>query len=124
MSLFIDPNTKVAVSDENGNTVYVRAKMPLSVKTQVSEDFRQVGGTTAKGYELALLQNNLLGWEGPLFADGKGGTVSCNRYNIRMIDPEDETWDALAKLVLEKIGELNHKPTAEPTKRQKMADPN
>lgn len=87
---------RIAVSDDAGNTVWVRRKMDLGAVSRVqgAKDGEQL---------VALYAANILGWEGP---DFKG--VACTPEEIETIDPNDSFWERVAT----RISELN---TKEPT---------
>ena len=92
---------RLAVSDEAGNTVWVRRKMDLGAvsKIQGAKD----------GDELIMLYvANILGWTGP---DFKG--LDCTPEVIATIDPNDPFWE----LVANKIAELNTREVADPLAR-------
>lgn len=84
--MFVDPNEKVPISDGK-NTIYIRAKMSVGVRAKVEDAIAMADGGTAKNigsYILALLENNILAWEGPDFEG-----VPCTVENIRRLDPDD-----------------------------------
>lgn len=90
---------RVAVSDDAGNTVWVRRKMDLGAVSRVQ--FAAAGETL-----IALYGANILAWEGP---DFKG--VKCTPEAIATIDPDDPFWTKVA----DKIAELNpRKENADP----------
>lgn len=83
---------RIAVSDDAGNTVYVRRKMDMGARLRVAE-------AAGNGETLVVLyQQNILAWEGP---DFRG--VKCTPENIEKIDVDDPFWTKVG----DKIGELN-----------------
>lgn len=83
---------RVAVSDDAGNTVYVRRKLDMGARLRISE-----AGTHGESI-LALYVSSILAWEGP---DFRG--IKCTPENIEKIDPDDEFWTKVG----DKIAELN-----------------
>jgi len=83
---------RVAVSDDNGNTVYVRRRMDMGVRLRVQEAFSKGEGL------VALYVQNILAWEGPDFKD-----IKCTPENIEKIDADDSFWEKVG----DKIAELN-----------------
>ena len=110
MSAFVNPDDQVVVSDDNGNGVTIRAKMSLAHNAQVIADMKRFGFTNA-GQNLGLLAANIVAWDGPLFRDGLGNSVPCNRANVFRLDPTNAEWSALQTLILAKIDELNRRET-------------
>jgi hypothetical protein len=104
MSFFIE-NKPVGVSDDNGNTIYILARMGIGDEAKVSADFVGLGGRAINAYQLALLRHNVLRWEGPDFENDDGKTIPCTRENIDRLQPDLP----LVKATLERIGELNRK---------------
>lgn len=97
----------VAVSDEAGNVICVRAKMGRGVEARVSADFAELGGRSQLAYELCLLRHNIVSWEGPAFTNAKGETILVTRRNVDRLDSAEP----LIALVVQKIGELNRSPS-------------
>lgn len=93
----------VAVSDEAGNTIYVRPKMGKGVEAQVSAEFGRLGGRTQAAYELCLLAYNVVRWDGPAFVDASGKPVAITRANIDRLDPDEP----LVRRTISRIAELN-----------------
>lgn len=89
---------RVAVSDDAGNTVYVRRKMDLGAVSRIQ------GAKPGEGL-VALYTANILAWSGP---DFRG--VDCTPENIEKIDPDDPFWVQVA----DRIAELNKKGPASP----------
>jgi len=114
MPMFIDPKATVAVTDGT-NTVHIKAKMDARTHALVKGAFSaRLGGESGKidlgnlgGYELALLEHNIVRWEGPDFEGVPVTPVHIGRLDL------DEP---LIQEVLERIGELNP--------RQESPDPN
>lgn len=112
MGAFVNPNARVTVSDESGNNVVIRAKMSIGVNANTVADTARYGSTVT-GQRLALLANNIVDWDGPMFQDEAGQPIKCNRAKIFSLDPTYEPWAKLQALVLAKIDEINTKPTIE-----------
>lgn len=83
---------RISVTDDAGNTVYVRRKMDLGTRLRVTEAFQKGEGL------IALYVHNIMGWEGP---DFKG--ISCTPENIEKIDIDDPFWEQVGS----KLAELN-----------------
>jgi hypothetical protein len=120
MPMFIDPADRVAVEDGQGNTVWIKALMDASTKALVTDAIGAKGVTQGGkdqdpelknlgSHKLALLEHNVLAWEGPAFEDKKHRPLPCNRFNIRKWNPRHPLYKAVA----EKIGELNADPDEE-----------
>jgi hypothetical protein len=83
---------RVAVSDDAGNTVYLRRKMDAGARLRTAE-------ASTKGEALLTLYvTNILAWEGP---DFKG--IKCTPENIERMDMDDPFWERVG----DKISELN-----------------
>lgn len=54
-------------------------------------------------YNLALLEHNVLDWQGPAFLDRQGRKVPCTPERVRALNPQMP----LVRRVLEEIGERN-----------------
>lgn len=89
---------RVAVSDDAGNTVYVRRKMDLGAVSRVQ-------GAKPGEQMIALYVANILAWSGP---DFKG--VPCTPENIETLDPNDPFWEQVAT----RIAELNKREDVDP----------
>lgn len=114
MAMFVDPNQRVAVSDDRGNTVYIKAKMDASTRAAVMDEIGAKGlveGSESEdleysnlgSYRLALVLHNVVAWEGPDFADERGKPIPCNRYWIRRWNPDEPIYEK----VIAAIGERN-----------------
>lgn len=89
---------RVAISDDAGNTVYIRRKMDLGAVSKVQG--------AAPGEQLvSLYVANILAWQGP---DFRG--IDCTPETIATIDPNDPFWERVAT----KIAELNVKEATSP----------
>ena len=89
---------RVAISDDAGNTVYVRRKMDLGAVSRVQ-------GAKQGEQLIALYVANILAWQGP---DFKG--MECTPENIEKLDPNDPFWEQVAT----KIAELNKREPSDP----------
>ena len=122
MAMFVDPNARVAVTLD-GNTIYIRSKMSAGVRAAVQDEMRARGFKSQEelsisgigSYRLALMEHNIVAWEGPAFLDEKGRPIPCTRLNIRNLDPTEPLVEAVA----EEIGERNTAPET-----PKGTDPN
>jgi hypothetical protein len=113
--MFIDPNDLVEVSDEKGNSIWIKARMDAGTQAAVLDEASIRGARGDKpdpedtqigrigSYKLALLICNIMRWEGPDFTDQKHRPIPCNRFNIRRLDLNQP----LIQQVRERIGELN-----------------
>lgn len=85
---------RVAVSLENDpHIIWIRAKMDFGTRQKIYSAMAQITaglgdqpqvGFDMGAYQMALLQHNILAWEGP---DFKG--VPCTPENIGHLDPDD-----------------------------------
>lgn len=83
---------RVGVSDDDGNTVYLRRKLDFGARLRITE-------ASLKGESMiALYVQSILGWDGP---DFKG--IKCTPENIEKIDIDDPFWEKVG----DKIAELN-----------------
>ena len=129
MSMFVKGD-KVAVSDERGNIIFIRPKMPLGIKNRVRDEMTQIGANVgANGqatgsvsvslnigaYQIALLKANILGWEGPDFEG-----MTCNNVNILLLDPDEP----LVEKVLREISDRNKKAASPVGAEVGAASPN
>ena len=119
MPMFVDRNEKIGVSDEKGNTVFVRPKMDVGTSGRVTDAIASISrlGSQDDGTEISLnlgsqnavlLVHNILDWQGPDFEDGRGRKVPCTRDNILRLDPDEP----LVGLVLAEINRLNVRPVS------------
>lgn len=140
-SAFIDPSARVGVSDDEGNTIYVRAKMTLQVRGQVQRELasyrfdindqgvvdntRTEVVTSPQQQLLILLKANIVDWDGPAFQerrrDGKptGKKVPVSPAAIARLDPD---WDLIQR-VKTMIDELNAPVTLPEPEDESIADP-
>lgn len=119
-SAFID-TSKVAVTVDE-DTIYVRRKMDFGTKNLVGDTIARIqlrdGAVdtvivTNGAYNFALMTHNIVGWEGPAFANGNGKPVACTPENISRLDPDLP----VVQRALDKIKELN------PLQREGTPDP-
>lgn len=87
---------RVAVSDDAGNTVYIRRKMDLGAVSRIQ-------GARPGEQLVQLYVANILAWEGP---DFRG--LACTPEVIATIDPNDPFWEQVAN----RIAELNPQKAA------------
>ena len=119
---FIDPTDRVAVSDEHGNTVWVRPRMDFGTERRLSVLFGELDRqkVNAMAYEHALLMCNILDWDGPLFEvedptsndSKKMRKVPYSDVMLQRLDPKNPLVKELIVKTLEKIDELNADPPA------------
>lgn len=103
-------DAKVPVQDDKGNVITIRAKMNMQVKALVQDaaykatfDGRAPTATIG-AYRVALLEHNILGWNGPDFTDPETGKVyPCTAESIHQLDDDEP----LIAKVLEEIGKRN-----------------
>lgn len=92
---------KVAVTLD-GNTIYIRNKMDYGTRSRVLNAAASLDGDKSKvsigAYQLALLQENITGWDGPDFAG-----VPYSREAVEQLDPNEP----LVEKVLEQINIRN-----------------
>lgn len=104
--MFVDASP-VAVTDDKGNTIYVRPKMGKGIQAQVSNDFQRLGGSSQVAYGYSLLAHNVVAWDGPDFVDGDGRAIPATRANIDRLDPDEpivnQAIDTIAKLNTQKV---------------------
>lgn len=89
---------RVAISDDAGNTVWVRRRMDLGAVSRVQ-------GAKQGEQLIALYVANILAWQGP---DFKG--MDCTPENIEKLDPNDPFWEQVAT----RIAELNKREDVDP----------
>lgn len=89
---------RVAVSDDAGNTVFVRRRMDLGAVSRVQ-------GARPGEQMIALYVANILAWSGP---DFKG--MPCTPETIETLDPNDPFWEQVAT----RIAELNKREDIDP----------
>jgi hypothetical protein len=104
MPMFIDANQRVPVT-RGANTIWIKAKMDLGTRSAVLDEIRTSGGKPEDAdihhlgqYRLALMQHNIVAWEGPAFEG-----MPCTRGNIARLDPTDPLVEAVA----DEIGQRN-----------------
>lgn len=116
--MFVDKK-RVPISDKEGNTVYIRAKMGYGVKNQVAGRASAVSvngkGTEVEvdvgAYQTALLVLNVVGWDGPDFVDEETGKpIPCTPENIEFADSDEPLWAE----VLEEIAKRNPQGRPDP----------
>lgn len=113
MSIFVS-REPVAVSDEEGNTIYIRPKMNYGTRNRVlsaAAHFSMGSGSEGEidvgGYNIALLRENIVKWEGPIF-DGQPFAPDL----VEDLDPA-------APLLERVLSEINQRNTAEATPEKK-----
>lgn len=115
MGMFVKAE-HIPVSDDKGNTIYIRSKMDYGTANKVNGAALKVKPGMTKqeienldidigAYQTALLQYNIVRWEGPDFTDPAGRVIPCNPLKIAEFDPDQP----LLAAVLEKIAERNKK---------------
>jgi hypothetical protein len=112
------------------NVIFIRPKMDFGTKQKVigaatriiqgQKAKRQSGNATVDidvgAYNMALLTNNILAWQGPAFAG-----VACTSTNIAMLDQDEP----LVGRVLQEINDRNVTPgSAAPSEGAALDDPN
>lgn len=113
MSIFVSKEP-VAVSVDDKNIIYIRPKMGYGIEqkvigeaTKFTQAAKSQNGSKAPAqtvevnigaYNMALLTNNILRWEGPEFSG-----IPCTDENKAMLDDSDP----LVEMVLKEITERN-----------------
>lgn len=97
MPLFIKTD-RVAISDDNGNTVFVRRQMDLGAVSRLQ-------GAKQGEEIITLYVVNILSWSGP---DFKG--LACTPETIETINPHEPFWEKVAT----RIAELNKREDVDP----------
>jgi len=99
--MFVD-GAPVAVSD-GANTILIKPKMDFGTKQRCMDALAAVGREQGEmdmelrlgAYQLALMVENVVGWQGPAFTG-----VACNAANIGRLDPDEPLVDqVLAEIV-------------------------
>lgn len=128
MRMFITPEDKVAINEwgevepdaitADMDVVWIYPVMPFGVQQRVmgrAATIKAVQGKRRKGqpttdasydigaYRLALLECNILGWQGPSFRTADGKAVACTPDRVRSLNA---SMPLIAK-VLEEIGIRN-----------------
>lgn len=98
------------------NTIYIKPKMDYGTRQRVMSAGAHMKQGEAGGdptadfdlgaYNIALLTENVVGWEGPQL-----DTLKCTPANILSIDPDDPLLEA----VLKEINDRNKSKSAEDT---------
>lgn len=108
--MFVNPQERVPVSDEAGNTIWIRAKMDLQTRSRVQDEVAAMTrgqdddiSLHIGSYRMATLVWNIVAWEGPAF-EGR----ACTPQNIKLLDPNEPLID----LVAEEISTRNARPEA------------
>lgn len=136
MGFFIDPNERVSMADDAGNTVYYKAKMDRATRAAVNDELlrlqvtvaapgegKEASFTATVGLErqaLTLLKHNVVRWEGPDFTDERGRPIPCTKQMIERTDPSIPLFDR----VVADIKARNEPRRAEPQDAAEAADPN
>ena len=120
---FIDPTDKVAVTDEYGNTIWLRPRMDFGTERRLSVLFGELDSRrrNAMAYEHATLMCNIMDWDGPLFevedptSNGRKKTrkMPYSDVMLQRLDPKNPQVKALVLKTLEMIETLNADPPAE-----------
>lgn len=113
MSIFVSKEP-VPVSVDGSNTIYIRPKMGYGIEqkvigeaTKFTQATKSQNGSKAPAqtvevnigaYNMALLTNNIMRWEGPEF-----NGIPCTAENIALLDDSDP----LVEMVLKEIAERN-----------------
>lgn len=115
---------RATVTDDAGNSVTIRAKMNYQTRGRVMDAMLDVTGAGAQSVHvgagnMALLEHNILAWEGPAFTDpATGRPYPCTAENIRSLDPDEPLVDK----VLAEINRRNQKAAASPKDTTPGAD--
>lgn len=89
-SAFLD-TARLTVSDDQGNTIWIRRKMDWGTKAAFLDTMGTKGLMGGAGsYSLLLAEYNFLDWAGPLFTDDAGRVKPCTPETIRTLDPDLE----------------------------------
>ena len=104
------------------NTIIVKSKMGFGAKQRVQGasikfDLNDVaaGGVPEATLDLgagnlALLRENIIGWDGPAFEDARGKTKPVTAHTIDQMIEDWDTEDPLLDMVLAQVNDLNKKP--------------
>lgn len=129
MSIFVSKEP-VPVTVDGVNTIYIRPKMGYGIEQKVigeATKFTQAaksrnGAKPASptvevnigAYNLALLTNNIMKWEGPEF-----GPTPCTPENIALLDDSDP----LVEMVLKEISDRNKSAKEEEPEHEEEGAP-
>jgi hypothetical protein len=116
--MFINGNLET-VSDDKGNTIYLKPKMDIATEARAAADLVRLGGVSQKAYELCLLRHNIVRWNGPDFTGEDGKIVPAVPANIDRLDPAEP----IVALAINKIGELNTRRESPVTAEEAAANP-
>jgi hypothetical protein len=89
----------VAVSDDEGNTIWIVPKMSYGIRARVADEISSMSGADQDVrlsiglYNMALLRHNIVRWDGPAF-DGKP-------FAPRLVDELDPDWPLLDAVLAE-----------------------
>lgn len=89
---------RIAVSDDAGNTVWIRRRMNMGNILRLRSTVQ-----TSGNHLLDLYIENILAWEGPDFKDERGKPIPCTPEYMAMMDSDDPFWTKVG----DKIAELN-----------------
>ena len=136
MGMFITPEDRVAIGELGEvdpaaitpamDIIWIYPVMPYGVEQKVIGRATQVAMARAKGkrrgkdagadmsfdvgtYRMALLEGNILDWQGPSFTLADGSAVPCTPERVRALN----THMPLVARVLMEIGERNANPAEE-----------
>jgi hypothetical protein len=105
------PTKSVPISDENGNTIWIKPKMDFGTKSQALDEIARLKqfespdsslGLMIGSYQRVLMRLNIVSWEGPAFAADEG-LIPCVPATIDQLDPDEP----LVNKVLAEIQERN-----------------
>lgn len=89
----------IAITDDEGNTIWIVPKMSYGIRSRVMSAITSMAGTGQDVemdigvYNLALLRENIVRWDGPAF-DGKP-------FAPRLVDELDPDWPLLDAVLAE-----------------------
>jgi hypothetical protein len=105
MSFFVDSQPVAIYLDEDPESIiFIRPKMGYGAKKRVESALVHLEqGTGGRGnvettfdlgaYNLTLLRENIVRWEGPLFVDGQGRKLPYKPELLERIDPDHPLLD-------------------------------
>lgn len=124
------PVTLTELNPETGqletNTIYIKDKMGFGARNRVSGSVaRSVSENASGGVDVdvnfgqgnvALMQENILDWEGPQFVNERGKRIPVTKQAIEDLDPEWELVDMTLKAISAR--NLVKKPTEDDPRTQ------
>ncbi len=126
MSIFIladDNRERIALDGDPANGITIRRRMDMGTRAKVQSAIVRVDASTrattvdAGAANLALLQHNILAWDGPKFTLPSGKPAPVNAQYIAMLDPADP-------LLVKVLAELNDRNRDAPSPDPNEAEPN